>query len=66
MYEHTTFAPLPGSFMAISIVGFIVTALYSETLGLSWTFTLGLFFLITFIASFLSLHYGPIPDKGRF
>ncbi len=63
MFENMNFAPLPGSFMAISILGFLFTFIYKDSLGLSWTFTLALFFIIVFIASFLSLHYGPIPER---
>jgi len=63
MFENINFAPLPGSLMAISILGFLLTVVYREFLGTSWTFTLSLFFIILFIASFLSLHYGPLPEK---
>lgn len=63
MFENIRFAALPGSFMAVSILGFIITLVYSGVLGISWTFALALFFLILFIASFLSLHYGPVPGK---
>ncbi len=61
MFENFNFAPLPASFMAIGMLGFIITAIYRDVLGVSWTFTIGLFFLMLFIASFLSLHYGPVP-----
>lgn len=61
MFENVNFAPMPGSLMAIAILGFLLTAIYRETLQTAWTFTLTLFFLILFIASFLSLHYGPLP-----
>ena len=61
MFENVNFAPLPGSFMAAGLIGFIVTFIYREVLGAPWTFALSLFFLILLIASFLSLHYGPIP-----
>jgi len=63
MFENIRFAPLPGSLMAIAILGFLLTVIYRETLQLSWTFTLSLFFLILFMASYLSLHYGPLPDR---
>jgi hypothetical protein len=66
MFENINFAPLPGSLMAIGILGFLLTVVYREVLSLSWSFTLGLFFIILFIASFLSLHYGPLPTKENF
>lgn len=63
MFENFEFAPLPGSMMAISVLGFMLTVVYKDSLELTWTFTLGLFFLILFMASFLSLHYGPLPER---
>jgi len=66
MLERFNFAPLPGSLMAIGILGFLITVVYRGVLGTAWTFTLGLFFIILFIASFLSLHYGPLPAKEKF
>ncbi|MBN2421049.1 hypothetical protein JXB27_02100 [Candidatus Woesearchaeota archaeon] len=63
MFENIEFAPLPGSMMAISLLGFLLTVVYRDSLELTWTFTLGLFFLILFLASFLSLHYGPLPER---
>ena len=63
MFERVQLAPLPGSLMAISILGIMLTTIYKEEIGLSWTFTLELFFIILFIASFISLHYGPLPER---
>lgn len=63
MFENIEFAPLPSSLMAIGLIGFIITVIYSNILKTSWTFAFGLFFLILFIASFISLHYGPIPER---
>ena len=49
------FAPLKASFMAASIVGFLISVLlipkYSET----WAFTFTLVFVIMFIAAMLSM-----------
>jgi hypothetical protein len=64
MFEDVNFAPLPSSFMAAGLLGIILILIYREALGTSWTFTLSLFFIIMLIASFLSLHYGPIPDDN--
>ena len=66
MFENINFAPLPGGIMALGIIGFIVTVLYRELLGTAWSFALALFFLILFIASFISLHYGPLPPTEEF
>ncbi|HME87268.1 MAG TPA: hypothetical protein VKE88_02550 [Candidatus Nanoarchaeia archaeon] len=63
MFEHMNFAPLPSGFMAVSILGLFIVAIYRETLQLPWTFTLSLFFIILFISSFISLHYGPFPER---
>ncbi len=63
MFETMNFAPLPASMLAISIIGFILVAIYNGILGLSWTFALGLFFLVMFFASYLSLHYAPLVDR---
>jgi prepilin signal peptidase PulO-like enzyme (type II secretory pathway) len=63
MFENLNFAPLPGSLMAISILGILLTAIYINSLGETWTFTLMLFFIMLFVASFLSLHYGPLPER---
>ena len=63
MFEKINIVSLPGSFMAIGLLGFIATAIFRDTLGLAWTFALSLFCLILFIASFISLHYGPISER---
>jgi len=54
-------APLPGSFMFISIVGFLVSAYLIDTL--SWKVTMLIFFATMFIASFISMTYAPVPEK---
>ena len=63
MFEDRNFAPLPGSLMAFAILGFLFTVIYRDFFGISWTFALSLFFIILFIASFISLQYGPIPER---
>ncbi|MBW2965675.1 hypothetical protein KY342_01065 [Candidatus Woesearchaeota archaeon] len=54
-------APLPGSFMLASIVGFLATAYLID--DISWKFTLLLFFAVMFIASFISMTKAPVPAK---
>lgn len=66
MFERIAFAPLPSGLMLIGLLGFLLTVIYRGTLTMAWTFALGLVFLIMFIAAFLSLHYGPLPDDKRY
>ena len=54
-------APLPASFMAVSILGFLISAYLIETL--SWKFTMLLIFAVMFIASFISMQKGPAVKK---
>lgn len=54
-------APLPGSFMFISIVGFLASAYLIE--DVSWQFTMLIFFATMFIASFISMTRAPVPEN---
>ncbi len=54
-------APLPTSFMIVSIVGFLVSAYIINEL--SWKFTMLLFFAVMFISSFISMIKGPIIEE---
>ena len=58
-------APLHGSFMITSIVGFIISFLYIYTqLGnKTWGFTFMLFFVLMFIASIISMNSSPIMPE---
>ncbi len=49
--------PLPSSFMLMSMVGFIIFAVYTAygKIDITWGFTLCLFFACVFIASMISL-----------
>ena len=61
-------APLHGSFMATSIVGFIISALYIyRQLGnKTWGFTFMLFFAAMFIASIISMTSSPsMPELEK-
>jgi hypothetical protein len=57
--------PLKGSFMATSIVGFIVSTLYVyKQLGnKTWGFTFMLFFTLMFVASIISMTYSPVMPE---
>ncbi|MBI2138538.1 hypothetical protein HYU13_03040 [Candidatus Woesearchaeota archaeon] len=53
-------APLKSSMMAAGIIGFLVSAFYLYPISNTWGFTFGLFFALLFIASVISMTYGPI------
>jgi len=52
-------APLKGGYMITSIVGFIISAMYVFPRSNSWGFTFVLFFTLMFVASMISMTYGP-------
>ena len=52
-------APLSKGFMILAIFGFLAVVIYWESLGLTWGFTLGILFFAMFIASMISMTYGP-------
>lgn len=56
-------APLKGSFMIISIVGFIISAAWVYDLSPTWGFSFCLVFVMMFIASIISMTYAPVPAE---
>jgi len=52
-------APLTGGFMITSMVGFIISAIYIFPRSRTWGFTFTIFFGLMFIASMISMTYGP-------
>jgi len=58
-------APLKGSFMVTSMVGFFVSIYYVMQLSQTWGFTFALFFVMMFIASFISMTYAPISERSK-
>lgn len=52
-------APLSGGFMLSALVGFLVSVFYLYGVSKPWGFTLAFFSVILFIASMLSMTYGP-------
>lgn len=52
-------APLSGSYMITSIVGFIISAIYVFPRNERWGFAFTIFFVLMFIASMISMTYGP-------
>ncbi len=57
------FAPLKGSFMIISIVGFVISAIWVYKKDPTWGFAFCVVFVMMFIASIISMTYGPVPDS---
>lgn len=63
-------APLSSSFMVIGMLGFMAVVVYTSfgKLDPTWGFTLGLFFVLIFVASMVSMTYAPIetliPGSG--
>ena len=52
-------APLKGGYMITSIVGFIISTLYVFPKSNSWGFAFTMFFTLMFVASMISMTYGP-------
>ncbi|MBU90660.1 hypothetical protein CMO94_03880 [Candidatus Woesearchaeota archaeon] len=52
-------APLKGGYMITSIVGFIISAFYVFPQSDTWGFTFIIFFTLMFVASMISMTYGP-------
>lgn len=56
------FAPLPGTFMITSIVGFAISAIYIWNLSETWGFAFSLIFVLMFVASMISLSKAAVPE----
>lgn len=52
-------APLKGGYMITSMVGFLISVFYVYDISQKWGFTFALFFMLMFIASLISMTYGP-------
>ena len=52
-------APLKGGYMITSIVGFIISAVYVFPRSYTWGLTFIIFFTMMFVASMISMTYGP-------
>lgn len=62
MFETIRLAPVSNGIMAASILGFFLTVIYTEKIGASWSFAFGLLCIVMFIASFISMTYGPMRE----
>jgi hypothetical protein len=58
-------APLKASFMLVSMIGFLVSALYIPQFSTTWAFAFGLLFTLMFMASLLSMMRAT-PDEQLF
>ena len=58
-------APLPSSFMLVSMLGFMFVTIYTAQGKLSetWGFAFGTVFAVMFIASMISMTYAPIEEE---
>ncbi|HJN56882.1 MAG: hypothetical protein QF436_01970 [Candidatus Woesearchaeota archaeon] len=57
--KQTGIAPLTGGFMVTSMVGFLISAIYVFPRSRTWGFTFSIFFMLMFVASMISMTYGP-------
>jgi type III secretory pathway component EscS len=57
--DWTNVAPLKGGYMITSIVGVVVSAIYVMPRSQPWGFTFAFFFALMFVASIISMTYGP-------
>jgi len=55
-------APLKGSFMLTSILGFIISAIYIYDINAKLGFAFSLVFFLMFVASLISMTYAPVED----
>ena len=52
-------AHLSGGYMITSMVGFIISAYYVFGISNTWGLTFMMFFVLMFVASLISMTYGP-------
>ena len=53
-----SYASLSTSFFIASILGFLISTVYIPKVSITWAFTLGIFFLLMLLASFISMLKG--------
>lgn len=60
-------APLPGSFMIVSIIGFVISSVYTASgdFDLTWGITFMLVFGCMFTASLISMTKAPVEPQMR-
>jgi multisubunit Na+/H+ antiporter MnhB subunit len=57
------FAPLKSSFMVISILGFIISAVVVYDISPKFGFAFAMIFVLMFVASIISMTYAPVAEK---
>jgi len=57
------YAHLSAGFMLTSIVGFFISVFFVWNISISWGFTFTLFFIVTFIASVISMTKADFTEK---
>lgn len=57
-------SPLKGSFMVLSIIGFLVTTYLIYPLSFNYGLTFMIIFAAMFVASLISMSKAPIAEKG--
>ena len=60
-------APLKSSFMLVSMLGFLITIIYTAygRISADWGFALGFVFAIMFVASMIAMTKAPIETQLR-
>jgi hypothetical protein len=53
-------APLKSSLMLLSILGFLITFIYTDRIGNDWAFAMGFVFALIFVACMVSMTKAPI------
>ena len=59
MLNLSNVAPLKGGYMITSMVGFIISSMYVYDVSNRWGITFAIFFSLMFVASMISMTYGP-------
>ncbi len=63
MIKKLKVAPLPSSFLLISILGFIISAMYVYKVDRSFGFAFMFLFAVMFIASMISMANAPVEAQ---
>jgi uncharacterized membrane protein len=56
-------APLSGSLMMVSILGFLVSIMWLWKLSMNWAFSIGFLSIIIFIATMISVTNAPVEEE---
>ncbi len=64
MFEKFKAAPLSSGFMVVALLGMIIVMVYTPgSISYDWGFTLGFFFFLMIIASFISMTKAPVEAE---